>query len=159
MSGRLVAAMMKTDPFEPTPSTSVRIWLTMRSPASPPPDCDEPRGFAIESISSKKRMHGAAARALRCVWLRRDRVGLSWGMMLGVWMMRAERRGAMRAHVRVESPSLSHRPTLSKRSRTLASDSPNHMVRSSGPLIETKFAEHSVATALAIRVLPHPGGP
>ena len=63
MSGRLVAAMMKTAFFAPTPSISVRIWLTMRSPASPPPDWPEPRGLAIESISSKKRMHGAAPRA------------------------------------------------------------------------------------------------
>ena len=34
-----------------------------------------------------------------------------------------------------------------------------HMVSSSGPLIETKFAEHSDATALAIIVFPQPGGP
>jgi hypothetical protein len=51
----------RTDPLEPTPSISVRIWLTMRSPESEPP---APRGLAIESISSKKRMHGAAPRAL-----------------------------------------------------------------------------------------------
>lgn len=48
---------------------------------------------------------------------------------------------------------------LSKTSRTLASDSPNHMVRSSGPLIEMKFAWHSFAMALASMVLPVPGGP
>mmetsp|Transcript_37045 Transcript_37045/g.92915 ORF Transcript_37045/g.92915 Transcript_37045/m.92915 type:complete len:214 (+) Transcript_37045:1229-1870(+) len=48
---------------------------------------------------------------------------------------------------------------LSNTSRTLASDSPNHMVRSSGPLMLTKLAEHSDATALASNVLPHPGGP
>ncbi|CAN7974760.1 unnamed protein product, partial [Ixodes persulcatus] len=39
--------------------------------------------------------------------------------------------------------------TLSKTSRTLASDSPNHMVSSSGPLIEMKLAWHSLAMALA----------
>lgn len=49
--------------------------------------------------------------------------------------------------------------TLSKISRTLASDSPNHMVRSSGPLTEMKLAWHSLAIALASSVLPHPGGP
>lgn len=48
---------------------------------------------------------------------------------------------------------------LSKIFLTLASDSPNHIVKSSGPLIEIKLAEHSLATALAKRVLPHPGGP
>ena len=64
MSGRLVAAMQKTDFLAPTPSISVRIWLTIRSPASPPPWL-EPRFLAIESISSKKRMHGAAPRACK----------------------------------------------------------------------------------------------
>lgn len=49
--------------------------------------------------------------------------------------------------------------TLSKMSLTLASDSPNHMVNSSGPLMEMKLAWHSFAMALARRVLPHPGGP
>eukprot|EP01139_Manchomonas_bermudensis_P001219 Amastigsp_a1520_219.p7 type:complete len:104 gc:universal Amastigsp_a1520_219:1897-1586(-) len=103
--------MMKTFFFEPTPSISVRIWLMTRSaapPASPPPP---PRFLAIESISSKKSTHGAAARA------------------------------------------------LSNSSRTLASDSPNHMVSSSGPFTEMKFAWHSLAMALARRVLPQPGGP
>lgn len=48
---------------------------------------------------------------------------------------------------------------LSNTSRTLASDSPNHIVRSSGPLTEMKFATLSLAMAFAMRVLPHPGGP
>lgn len=48
---------------------------------------------------------------------------------------------------------------LSKISLTLASDSPNHMVNNSGPLTEIKLAEHSLATALASKVLPQPGGP
>lgn len=48
---------------------------------------------------------------------------------------------------------------LSKISRTLDSDSPNHMVSSSGPLMLMKLALHSFATALAKSVLPHPGGP
>jgi hypothetical protein len=48
---------------------------------------------------------------------------------------------------------------LSKRSRTLASDSPNHMVSSSGPLIEMKLTPHMLAMALANSVLPQPGGP
>ena len=41
----------------------------------------------------------------------------------------------------------------------LASDSPNHMVRSSGPLIEMKFEPHSCAMAWASSVLPQPEGP
>mmetsp|Transcript_30761 Transcript_30761/g.73905 ORF Transcript_30761/g.73905 Transcript_30761/m.73905 type:complete len:202 (+) Transcript_30761:1108-1713(+) len=63
MSGRFDAPMQMTFLRAPTPSISVRIWLTMRSPASPeePP---EPRGLAMESISSKNRMQGAAPRAL-----------------------------------------------------------------------------------------------
>mmetsp|Transcript_3130 Transcript_3130/g.10938 ORF Transcript_3130/g.10938 Transcript_3130/m.10938 type:complete len:201 (-) Transcript_3130:1479-2081(-) len=48
---------------------------------------------------------------------------------------------------------------LSKTSRTFASDSPNHMVSSSGPLTEMKLAPQQLATALAMSVLPHPGGP
>lgn len=43
---------------------------------------------------------------------------------------------------------------LSNTSRTFASDSPNHMVSSSGPLIEMKLAEDSLAMALARRVFP-----
>lgn len=49
--------------------------------------------------------------------------------------------------------------TLSNTSLTLASDSPNHIVNNSGPLMEMKLAEHSEATAFARRVLPQPGGP
>ena len=43
--------------------------------------------------------------------------------------------------------------------RTARSDSPIYLFRSSGPLMEMKFARDSLATALARRVLPHPGGP
>mmetsp|Transcript_27235 Transcript_27235/g.70552 ORF Transcript_27235/g.70552 Transcript_27235/m.70552 type:complete len:209 (-) Transcript_27235:1849-2475(-) len=110
-SGLFVAPMTKTSFRAPTPSISVRIWLMTRSPASEAPPWPEPRCFAMASISSKKRMHGADARA------------------------------------------------FSKRALTLASDSPNHIVKSSGPLMDTKFAPHSWATAWANKVLPHPGGP
>ena len=48
---------------------------------------------------------------------------------------------------------------LSNISRTFASLSPNHMVRSSGPLTLMKLAWHSLAIAFASRVLPQPGGP
>ena len=48
---------------------------------------------------------------------------------------------------------------FSKMSRTFDSASPNHLLRSCGPLMEMKFEEHSVAMAFAISVLPHPGGP
>jgi len=48
---------------------------------------------------------------------------------------------------------------LSNISLTFPSDSPNHIVNNSGPLTEIKLAEHSLATALANSVLPHPGGP
>src|SRR6266699_3645151 len=50
------------------------------------------------------------------------------------------------------------RPFL-KTSRMPFSDSPTHLLKSSGPLIEMKLASLSVATALASIVLPHPGGP
>ena len=39
------------------------------------------------------------------------------------------------------------------------SDSPTYLFRSSGPLIEMKLAFDLFDTALATRVLPHPGGP
>ncbi len=39
------------------------------------------------------------------------------------------------------------------------SDSPTHLLKISGPLTEMKFASDSVATALASRVFPQPGGP
>jgi len=48
---------------------------------------------------------------------------------------------------------------LSNTSLTLDSDSPNHIVKSSGPLMEIKLLVHSLATALAIMVFPQPGGP
>ena len=44
-------------------------------------------------------------------------------------------------------------------SLTPFSDSPTHFDRSSGPLIEMKFASLSLATALASKVLPVPGIP
>ena len=44
-------------------------------------------------------------------------------------------------------------------SRTPFSDSPTHLDMSSGPLMFMKFAFASLATAFAIMVLPHPGGP
>ena len=43
--------------------------------------------------------------------------------------------------------------------RTAFSDSPTYLFRSSGPLIEIKFALDSLLTALATKVFPHPGGP
>ncbi|KAH3679511.1 hypothetical protein WICPIJ_008612 [Wickerhamomyces pijperi] len=48
---------------------------------------------------------------------------------------------------------------LSKISRMLDSDSPKYILNNSGPLTEMKLAETSVATALANKVLPVPGGP
>ncbi|KAH3679974.1 hypothetical protein WICMUC_000717 [Wickerhamomyces mucosus] len=41
----------------------------------------------------------------------------------------------------------------------LDSDSPKYILNNSGPLTEMKLAETSVATALANKVLPVPGGP
>mmetsp|Transcript_37639 Transcript_37639/g.73535 ORF Transcript_37639/g.73535 Transcript_37639/m.73535 type:complete len:243 (+) Transcript_37639:349-1077(+) len=111
MSGRLVAPMMKTFFFSPTPSISVSIWFITRSPAPPASPPELPRARAIESSSSKKSTQGADCLA------------------------------------------------LSKISLTLLSDSPNHMVSSSGPLIEMKLDWHSLAIAFASSVLPHPGGP
>ena len=48
---------------------------------------------------------------------------------------------------------------LLKTSRTPLSDSPTHLLRSSGPLTLMKFASLSVATALASSVFPVPDGP
>ena len=39
------------------------------------------------------------------------------------------------------------------------SDSPTHLDITSGPLMAIKLADDSVATALAIKVFPVPGGP
>ena len=47
----------------------------------------------------------------------------------------------------------------SKTLRTLASDSPKYALSSSGPFTEMKLDLHSFATALAMSVFPHPGGP
>ena len=44
-------------------------------------------------------------------------------------------------------------------SRIAFSDSPTHLLKTSGPLIDMKFASLSVATALAKSVFPQPGGP
>mmetsp|Transcript_6246 Transcript_6246/g.18850 ORF Transcript_6246/g.18850 Transcript_6246/m.18850 type:complete len:232 (+) Transcript_6246:1906-2601(+) len=48
---------------------------------------------------------------------------------------------------------------LWKSLRTLRSDSPTNLLRSSGPFTEMKFALLSLATAFASRVFPQPGGP
>ena len=129
MSGLLVAPMMKTFFLLPIPSISVRIWLMTLSEAPPASPLVPPLDLAILSSSSKKRTQGAA-----------------------------DLRGK---YLRIIKPNLTLRPhlALSNTSRTLASDSPNHMVSSSGPLMEMKFAWHSLAMALASRVLPQPGGP
>ena len=49
--------------------------------------------------------------------------------------------------------------TLSNTSRTFASELPSHMLSNSGPLTDMKLAWHWLATALARRVFPQPGGP
>ena len=48
---------------------------------------------------------------------------------------------------------------LLKSDLTAFSDSPTYLFSSSGPLIEIKLAFDSFDTALATKVLPHPGGP
>mmetsp|Transcript_179716 Transcript_179716/g.437287 ORF Transcript_179716/g.437287 Transcript_179716/m.437287 type:complete len:300 (+) Transcript_179716:311-1210(+) len=64
VSGRLVAPMMKRLAWEFMPSISVSNWFTTRSPAPPAEEAPcPPRCPAIESSSSKKRMHGADWRA------------------------------------------------------------------------------------------------
>lgn len=104
-------------------------------PASPAPP---PRDLAMESSSSKNRMQGAACLACEEAGRR----------------VPEDQSGTPEAHPAV-NPAL----TLSNTSLTLASDSPNHMVSISGPLMDTKFAWHSLAMALASRVFPQPGGP
>mmetsp|Transcript_26314 Transcript_26314/g.84979 ORF Transcript_26314/g.84979 Transcript_26314/m.84979 type:complete len:231 (-) Transcript_26314:1216-1908(-) len=59
-SGRFVAAMTTTAWSLRTPSISCSSWLSTRDPTWAPPD----RAGASASISSKKTMEGAAARAL-----------------------------------------------------------------------------------------------
>lgn len=44
-------------------------------------------------------------------------------------------------------------------SRTAFSESPTHLLKSSGPLTARKFSPDSVASALASKVLLQPGGP
>ena len=129
MSGLLVAPMMKTFFLLPMPSISVRIWLMTLSEAPPASPLVPPLDLAMLSSSSKKRTQGAAD-------LRGKKIFQNYS----------------------GSPVSSHL-ALSNTSRTFASDSPNHMVSSSGPLMEMKLAWHSLAMALASRVLPQPGGP
>jgi hypothetical protein len=49
------------------------------------------------------------------------------------------------------------RRAFANSSRTFFSDCPTYDDNNSGPLTLKKFAEHSVATAFAISVLPQPG--
>ena len=101
------------------------------SEAPPASPLVPPLDLAILSSSSKKRTQGAA-----------DLRGENIKRIIEV------RESWQSAHL-----------ALSNTSRTFASDSPNHMVSSSGPLMEMKLAWHSLAMALASRVLPQPGGP
>src|SRR5690242_421546 len=48
---------------------------------------------------------------------------------------------------------------LLKSSLMALSDSPTYLFSNSGPFIDMKLALLSLATALANKVLPHPGGP
>uniref|UniRef100_A0A147BMQ2 Putative conserved secreted protein n=1 Tax=Ixodes ricinus TaxID=34613 RepID=A0A147BMQ2_IXORI len=48
---------------------------------------------------------------------------------------------------------------LRKSSRTARSESPTHLLNSSGPLMAMKLSPLSVASALATMVLEQPGGP
>jgi hypothetical protein len=87
---------------------------------------------------------GRATRLDRC-WSQQLRPGLS---------LAAQRPRPPLPCATPRRPSPRRRPHL-----TLASDSPNHMVSSSGPLTLMKLAWHSLAMALASSVLPQPGGP
>ena len=64
ISGRFVAPIMKSVLPEPIPSISDKIWLITRSLVSEEPLPPEPRALAMESISSKNKIQGLAARAL-----------------------------------------------------------------------------------------------
>ncbi len=66
------------------------------------------------------------------------------------------------ARASISSKNTTHGATclaLSKIFLTPSSDFPTHMLNSEGPLTCMKFASDSVATALANRVFPVPGGP
>lgn len=145
MSGLFVAPMMKTFFLVDIPSISVKIWLMTLSAAPPPSPALPPRALAMESSSSKKRTHGAA-----CLACRRKKQKCTSYKQTNAVLSSPETSSNF-----VQTKAL----TLSKISLTLASDSPNHMVSSSGPLMEIKLAWHSLAMALANKVLPHPGGP
>lgn len=151
-----VAPMMNTFFLSDMPSISVSIWLMTLSAAPPASPAPPPLDLAIESNSSKNKMQGAAC--LACM----EEVRTSKGIQ--IWL-----NALICIELSLKTPSvcLSYYTffipffalTLSNTSRTLASDSPNHIVSISGPLMETKFAWHSLAIALARRVFPHPGGP
>jgi len=162
----------------------------MRSPASEAPPPPEPRGFAIESISSKKRMHGAAPRACQAQQPRRQHtcaqplnnqeqnvqkslksVPFRWLEAEYMNRMRepcyyAGRAPSKLSHIsapewRMCPTQLDHkrmgfhkRGTLAKSSRTLLSDSPIHMLRSSGPFTERKLVLASFAIAWCMANTP-----
>lgn len=138
-----VAPIMKTFFLLDMPSISVSIWLMTLSDAPPASPPLPPLDLAMESSSSKNKMQGAACLACR------QRRGQEVSAVTG---------GNITVHfVLIVFPCSAL--TFSNTSLTLASDSPNHMVSISGPLMETKFAWHSLAMAFARSVFPQPGGP
>ncbi len=60
----------------------------------------------------------------------------------------------MTSNPSIKSTHGAARRALSTKPRTDASTSPDHRVRSSGPLIQIKLIWHSLATAFANNVLP-----
>jgi hypothetical protein len=126
----------------------------MRSPASEAPPPPDPRGLAMESISSKKRIHGAAPRAcfsvsFSLVQFLRSLVSSRHAFLFDFYLF----------IIFILVILFGIIITLANRLRTLLSDSPIHMLSSSGPLTEMKLVFASFAIALAISVLPQPEGP
>ena len=76
-----------------------------------------------------------------------------------VLMIRRARRGAMLSSSSIKTTLGANCRARANSLRKLASLSPTHLERISGPLINSKWALLSVATAFARRVLPLPGGP
>ena len=154
MSGLFVAPMMNTFFLELIPSISVSSWLMTLSAAPPASPTLPPLAYKqpLQPSNHTTSEHGEGEKE-------REREGGKEGGREG------RREGSYpRALLTLAMESSSSKNStqgaaclaLSNMSLTLASDSPNHIVSSSGPLIEMKFAWHSLAMALANRVLPHP---
>ena len=121
MSGLLVAPMMNTFFLAPIPSISVRIWLITLSEA--PPGNQKYNKTSIK-LTNKQSLTSISTAATP-------------GLGDGVQLIEEQDAGSSTPCLRdvIDDVRNEHKQslTLSKTSLTLASDSPNHIVNSSGP--------------------------